>query len=442
MAGPAAPVTTGELFAGGGGLGMAAKSLWPGSVPLWVAENDPAASRVLAARLPGVPNLGDVTRIDWAGVPPPDVILGGFPCQDISHAGQRAGIAEGTRSGLWYRMADAISVLRPRLVCVENVAAIVTAGGTIVTASLAALGYDMRWTTLRANDVGAPHRRDRWWLVAWPADTASHKGRVCDRDDQPPSHPERVGESLRASRGHAKRTMPGGHGPPGRTGLTLFPTPRANKWGPPDSHGQVPDVLLPTPRASANEDGQTKRTPSQVAGRHGMSLAAEVTLLPTPAVNDMGDDRTVEEWDGWTRQMRDRHGNGNGHGPSLAVEAQRLLLPTPRASDRPHTSPNHSGTGLQPALQGLPVIVETDAPAGPWGPYAAAIEQWTRILGRRAPEPTDLHGRLSPAFVTWMMGWPPRWLDGLGLSRNHKLRILGNGVVPQQATVALGCLLR
>lgn len=95
-------------------------------------------------------------------------------CQDISSAGRGAGIEEGTRSGLWYRYADAVRVLRPRLVVVENVNALLwrDRGFDKVLGSLAEVGYDTRWTRLRASDVGACHRRERVFLVAWPADAA------------------------------------------------------------------------------------------------------------------------------------------------------------------------------------------------------------------------------------------------------------------------------
>ncbi len=75
-------------------------------------------------------------------------------------------------------------------------------------------------------------------------------------------------------------------------------------------------------------------------------------LLPTPAVNDMGEGKTPEAWDAWTAKMQDKHGNGNGHGKSLAIEAARLL-PTPRASDGPKGGPNQTGDGLQPAVKAL-----------------------------------------------------------------------------------------
>ncbi|MFD8595403.1 DNA cytosine methyltransferase [Kitasatospora sp. NPDC059646] len=158
-----------ELCAGYGGLGMAVEALTGGTVT-HVAEVDPAASLVLATRYPDAPNIGDITVFDWTAlVGQVDVITAGFPCQDISNAGRREGIG-GARSGIWKNVAEAVRVLRPRLVFLENVAAIKARGLGVVAEDLAAIGYDLRWTCLRASDVGAAHRRDRWFGVATPAD--------------------------------------------------------------------------------------------------------------------------------------------------------------------------------------------------------------------------------------------------------------------------------
>jgi len=163
----------GSLCSGYGGLDLAVSSFIGGELA-WVAENDPAASKVLAHRFPGVPNLGDITAVDWSAVEPVDVLCAGFPCQDISYAGQGAGIQEGNRSGLWYVIAAAIGVLRPRLVLLENVAAIVARrpGLDALLASLAELGFDAEWLCLRASDIGACHGRSRWFCAARPAENA------------------------------------------------------------------------------------------------------------------------------------------------------------------------------------------------------------------------------------------------------------------------------
>jgi hypothetical protein len=107
----------GSLFAGYGGIELALSSVLDVR-PAWFVEFDKAPSKVLANHWPDVPNHGDVTKIDWATVEPVDIITGGSPCQDLSHAGKRAGMTEGTRSNLWVQMREAINVIRPRLVAV------------------------------------------------------------------------------------------------------------------------------------------------------------------------------------------------------------------------------------------------------------------------------------------------------------------------------------
>lgn len=157
-----------ELCAGYGGLGMAVKAL-TGERVAYVAEVDEAACKVLAARFPGVPNIGDITAYDWEQlVGLVDIVTAGFPCQDISNAGKREGIT-GERSGIWKSVAEATRILRPRLVFLENVAAIKGRGLNVVAEDLAEIGYDLRWTTLRAADVGAAHARNRWFGIATPA---------------------------------------------------------------------------------------------------------------------------------------------------------------------------------------------------------------------------------------------------------------------------------
>ena len=102
----------GSVCTGYGGLDLAVAAVL-GAALAWCAETDRHASAVLAARFPGVPNLGDLTRVDWAAVPPVDLVTAGFPCQDISTAGRGAGIEKGTRSGLWTHIAQGLGQLRP-----------------------------------------------------------------------------------------------------------------------------------------------------------------------------------------------------------------------------------------------------------------------------------------------------------------------------------------
>lgn len=160
-----------SLFSGIGGIDLGLERA--GFTIVAHSEIDQYASRVLAKHWPGVPNVGDITKADWSDwVGHVDVIAGGFPCQDISLAGKGAGI-EGSRSGLWSEYARVVRVLRPRYVIVENVAALLSRGLDRVLGDLASLGYDAWWDCIPAASVGAPHRRDRVFIVATRADVAA-----------------------------------------------------------------------------------------------------------------------------------------------------------------------------------------------------------------------------------------------------------------------------
>jgi DNA (cytosine-5)-methyltransferase 1 len=149
-----------DLFSGIGGFSLGLERAGMRTVAF--CEIDPYCRRVLAKHWPDVPVYGDVRAFN--GVPA-DVICGGFPCQDISVAGKGAGIG-GERSGLWSEYARIIGEVRPRYVIVENVAALLGRGLERVLGDLAALGFDAEWHCIPASAVGAPHRRDRVWIVA------------------------------------------------------------------------------------------------------------------------------------------------------------------------------------------------------------------------------------------------------------------------------------
>lgn len=184
------------MFSGYGGLDLAVQEVFD-AVTVWHCEFEEAPSRVLAERWPGVPNLGDVTKVDWSQVEPVDILTGGFPCQDVSLAGRRAGMRDGTRSGLWSEMVAAIEVLWPGMVVIENVRGLLSAGADsgmescpwcvgagggqhplralgAVLGDLAGLGYDAQWQSVRAADVGAPHGRFRVFILAWRRDFVAH----------------------------------------------------------------------------------------------------------------------------------------------------------------------------------------------------------------------------------------------------------------------------
>lgn len=153
------------MFSGYGGLDLAVEYV-TGAHPAWFMEADPAPARVLAHHWPDVPNHGDVTTVDWSTTPPVDVLTAGYPCQPFSHAGHRKGTHD--ERHLWPHIHTAISTLRPHAVFLENVTGHLTLGFREVLADLAQIGFDAQWATLRASDVGAPHHRDRLFVVAYP----------------------------------------------------------------------------------------------------------------------------------------------------------------------------------------------------------------------------------------------------------------------------------
>lgn len=282
----------GSLCTGYGGLDLAVESVLGGET-VWVSEFDKHAAKVCEARFPGAPNLGDLTTVDWSSVESVDMLTAGYPCQPFSHAGKREGLNDDRH--IWPHIATAIRALRPRLVVLENVAGHVSLGLDAVLGDLAALGFDAEWTTVRASDVGAPHRRERLFILA--TDAPRDPRRILNGDGLSPTDADQ----------------------PGREGRGILPE-RANQ---------------------------------RATGSHSVDIG--------------------------------------------------------------------------------------------WGDYAPAIERWEAVIGRPAPDPTTIGqtGRpvLNPPFVEWMMGLPAGWVTGLGLSRLQALKILGNGVVPQQAAAAIRGLL-
>ncbi len=204
----------GSLFSGYGGLDLAVEHVFDAET-IWFSEINEPVARVFAHHWPDAPNLGDITTIDWNDVPPVDILCGGFPCQDVSTVGKQAGLAPGTRSGLWSHMAAAIDALQPEFVVIENVRGLLSAsaarklpeGATddrcnpdtvtpgndasatvrelepdpwnladesarplrafgAVAGDLADLRRDARWIGLPASATGAPHQRFRIFILA------------------------------------------------------------------------------------------------------------------------------------------------------------------------------------------------------------------------------------------------------------------------------------
>jgi DNA (cytosine-5)-methyltransferase 1 len=274
-------VNVGSLFTGIGGFDLGLERA--GMRVVWQCEQDEYCRRVLARHWPGVPChpdvravVADTARVPEGGiraaagtngqrtragdqpsgerrplpvpVPYVDVLCGGFPCQDLSYAGKGAGL-DGARSGLWAEYARLVRELRPRYVIVENVPALLARGMERVLGDLAAIGYDAEWDCIPASAVGAPHRRDRVWLVAYP--NADGGGREVSGEQD--GRAERSG--LEASQRHdvdglhADVAYPDGAGLEGHRG----PDPR-------------PGELASTPRSGQDRTGDVADAESERVG--------------------------------------------------------------------------------------------------------------------------------------------------------------------------------
>lgn len=167
-----------SLFSGIGGLELGLERA--GMTVVGQVEINPFCRQVLAKHWPAVPKHDDVrTAVEWwesENRPDVDLICGGFPCPDISNAGKWAGIT-GERSGLWRSMLAVVRDLRPRYMLAENVAALAVRGLDTVLADLAGIGFDAEWT-LSACTFGAPHTRERMFIVAYPEGVGRQRGRV------------------------------------------------------------------------------------------------------------------------------------------------------------------------------------------------------------------------------------------------------------------------
>ncbi|PSK96129.1 DNA (cytosine-5)-methyltransferase 1 [Murinocardiopsis flavida] len=216
----------GSLCTGYGGLDMGVATALGGARLAWTADDDPDIARLLKVRFPGTANLGDLAAVDWARQERVDILTAGWPCQDVSGAGRGAGIEKGKRSGVWVHVARAVRDLRPGLLVLENVAGLRWTGRGLdrVLADLAAAGYDARWCSLRAGDIGACHRRERVFVAAHPVRERGERGTgrpggapgprapgVAFRCAVPPGHGARTGPRAdRAAPGCRAGARPGG----------------------------------------------------------------------------------------------------------------------------------------------------------------------------------------------------------------------------------------
>lgn len=150
---------------------------------VWVSEIDKYACKVIDARI-NKPNIGNLKIVNWAEVEPIDILTAGYPCQPFSQAGLRKGAQD--ERHLWPYIKEAISILRPKYVILENVRGHFGLGFREVLSDLASIGYDARWTLVRASEVGAPHRRERLFILAYPNSTRWTRAKPSDLQAQQP----------------------------------------------------------------------------------------------------------------------------------------------------------------------------------------------------------------------------------------------------------------
>jgi DNA (cytosine-5)-methyltransferase 1 len=302
---------------------------------VWTCEYDKHASKVIDKQI-NKPNYGDIKTTDWATVEPIDILTAGYPCQPFSHAGLRKG-ADDERH-LWPYIKEIIRTLRPSYVILENVRGHFKLGFPEVLGDLTSIGYDAKWRIVRASDVGAPHRRERLFIVAYPQLTnpnglgcslVEHESGAQRDKGQPQFKPKYVGQQIITNTDCDARTQPR----------------RANREIPAESIGL--------------SRGQNER-------QTGTEFRRSVTTV----TDSYGDEQP-------------RDGAVSGLGSRFNSRAEMCL----------------------------------QTPADPL-----------------------VNGKLNPKFVEYMMGLPEGWVTDCDISRAQQLKILGNGVVPQQAYKALELL--
>jgi DNA-cytosine methyltransferase len=168
-----------DTFSGIGGFSYAAEKLVGGFETTQFVEIDPYCQKVLKKHWSNVPIHDDI-RTFTAKPFQFDAVCGGFPCQDISTAGRGKGITQETRSGLFYELMRVVRMVRPKYVILENVAAILNNGLDIVLGELSEAGYDAEWAVISASSLGACHQRSRWWLAAYPSSNSrEQESKIC-----------------------------------------------------------------------------------------------------------------------------------------------------------------------------------------------------------------------------------------------------------------------
>jgi len=315
----------GSLCSGYGGLDMAVEAFY-GAQTAWMSDIDKSSSLVIDKRW-NLPNLGDLRKVDWSAVEPIDILTAGYPCQPFSNAGQRKGLNDPRH--IWPDIKQIVSKLRPAVVILENVRGHLSLGFKEVLQDLTEIGYDAKWTIVRASDVGAPHRRERLFILAQPTNTNS--------------------------------------------------------------------VRSPLVRDESGKEGNQREPQFE-----SKQLGESITSHPNSPTN---------------KQLRRTHRTIYGEREEFIDRTDREIF---RSSGETISDTNTEQLSTNWQTQRLGWRFET--------PFELSM--------RRTPNPLD-QSKLNPIFVEYMMGLPEGWVTDLGLSRAQQFKLLGNGVVPQQAYEAI-----
>lgn len=426
---PAEP-RTGSMCTGYGGLDAGVMAVLGGTLA-WTADNDPAASAVITHRMPGTPNLGDIRQVTWENVPPVDILCAGFPCQPVSAAGKQKGMAD--ERWLWPGIADAISRMaaRPRLLVLENVPRLLTIdGGAAVSqiiGTLSQLGYVGCYGIYSAAEAGAAHLRKRWFCVAADAQGVGRPSwrPSADRNRPDTGHQQAVPhadvhrlERLQELNGESVAGLDisqCGH-PDGRAGETVPYPDRSMRQRRPDQQIREQEERKASERDRSEAFPHAERLrpqgPRPAAGAD-QGRAPQATLRRGPA----------------------HSGNRPLPDPG-SPRLERHLVTRCRDDPVRHRETPDSPAGRPPlSTAGLD-----------WQEYEPAVRRWELISGYPVPYPVEPgkngNHRMTAEFPEWLMGLPPGWVTAVpGLSRSASIRVIGNGVVPHQAALAVTSLL-
>jgi len=369
-------VKLGSLCSGYGGLDLAIESIF--NVELaWYSEYDKNPSKIMEKNYPGITNHKDLTKIKWEQIEQVDILSAGYPCQPFSQAGQRKGTDDPRH--LWPYIANAIRILRPGLVVLENVRGHLSLGFNHVLQDLATIGYAAQWQIVQASDIGAPHQRSRLFVIAYLESARWWT----QQDSREPSNSQAA-----------------------------------------DGLGAVAE-----PNPSITTNSNYKQPVRDLQESWGGSIARTDLCMSESRAETTPNTTSA-------RSSRSSNQTSKTQTQSKGLSFESLVSSTPNTNSQAHEQPQRADRAIP--SQGSEIINGSDRQID-WGRYQDAITNWERLT-RLSPEPiTD--GRLEPRFVEWMMGLPAGWVTDTEITENSKLKALGNGVVPQQAAYALTQLL-